>query len=103
MLHSAISWGTPYPMARDGHRWRQPMREIAAKYQHASISGAKARDERPEFNQMLKDAVRRPGNVHAIGSVGRLGRSVLVVSNAMGAMRGGQQMSIQALRIRPIS
>ena len=33
-------------------------REIAALYED-SISGAKGRDQRPEFNRMLEDAARR--------------------------------------------
>ena len=32
--------------------------EIVQAYEDAGISGAKGRDQRPAFNQMLKDAVR---------------------------------------------
>ena len=62
-----------------GHRgW-----EIVQTYEDAGISGAKGRDKRPAFDQMLKDAVRRQFDVCMCWSIDRLGRSVLHVANAM--------------------
>jgi len=62
-----------------GHRgW-----EIVHTYEDAGISGAKGRDQRPAFNQMLKDAVRRRFDVCMVWSIDRLGRSVLHVASAM--------------------
>ena len=62
-----------------GHRgW-----EIVQTYEDAGISGAKSRDKRPAFDQMLKDALRRRFDVLMVWSIDRLGRSVLHVSNAM--------------------
>lgn len=49
----------------------------------AGISGAKGRDQRPAFDAMLKDAVRRRFDILLIWSIDRLGRSVLHVANAL--------------------
>lgn len=62
-----------------GHRnW-----QIVQTYEDYGISGAKGRDKRPAFNQMLNDAVRRKFDVLMIWSIDRLGRSVLHVASAM--------------------
>ena len=57
--------------------------EIVQTYEDAGISGAKGRDKRPAFDQMLKDAVRGQFDVCMCWSIDRLGRSVLHVANAM--------------------
>src|SRR5665213_2765724 len=57
--------------------------EIVQTYEDFGISGAKGRDKRPAFDQMLKDAVRRKFDVMMCWSIDRLGRSVLHVANAM--------------------
>jgi DNA invertase Pin-like site-specific DNA recombinase len=57
--------------------------EIVQTYEDAGISGAKGRDKRPGFDQMLKDAVRRKFDICMVWSIDRLGRSVLHVANAM--------------------
>jgi len=57
--------------------------EIVETYEDIGISGAKGRDKRPAFDQMLKDAVRRKFDVTMCWSIDRLGRSVLHVANAM--------------------
>jgi DNA invertase Pin-like site-specific DNA recombinase len=57
--------------------------EVVQTYEDTGISGAKGRDKRPAFNQMLKDAVRRKFDVAMCWSIDRLGRSVLHVANAM--------------------
>jgi DNA invertase Pin-like site-specific DNA recombinase len=65
-----------------GHRaW-----EIVQTYEDAGISGAKGHDQRPAFNQLLKDAVRRRFEVLMVWSIDRLGRSVLHVATAMAEM-----------------
>ena len=60
--------------------------EIVQTYEDAGISGAKGRDQRPAFNQMLKDAVRGRFGVLMVWSIDRLGRSVLHVASAMAEM-----------------
>jgi len=50
--------------------------DIYRIYEDAGISGAKGRDKRPEFDQLLKDAVRREFDLIAVWSVDRLGRSM---------------------------
>jgi DNA invertase Pin-like site-specific DNA recombinase len=57
--------------------------EIVRVYEDIGISGAKGRDKRPAFGQMLKDAVRRKFDVTMCWSIDRLGRSVLHVANAL--------------------
>jgi DNA invertase Pin-like site-specific DNA recombinase len=56
---------------------------IAQTYEDQGISGAKGREQRPAFDQMLKDAVRRRFDVLMVWSIDRLGRSVLHVANAL--------------------
>ena len=50
--------------------------QIVAIYQDAGISGAKGRDKRPGYDELLKDATRRKFNLVAAWSVDRLGRSL---------------------------
>jgi DNA invertase Pin-like site-specific DNA recombinase len=50
--------------------------EIVEIYEDAGVSGAKGRDKRPEFDRLLKDAVRREFDVIMTWSVDRLGRSL---------------------------
>jgi DNA invertase Pin-like site-specific DNA recombinase len=59
---------------------------IVQAYEDQGISGAKGRDQRPAFDQMLKDAVRGRFGVLMVWSIDRLGRSVLHVANAMGEL-----------------
>ena len=56
---------------------------IVQTYEDQGISGAKGRDQRPAFDQMLKDAVRRRYDILMCWSIDRLGRSVLHVANAL--------------------
>ena len=56
---------------------------IVQTYEDQGISGAKGRDQRPAFDAMLKDAVRRRFDVLMVWSIDRLGRSVLHVANAL--------------------
>ena len=50
--------------------------KIAGVYEDDGISGAKGRDERPAYNQLLKDANRRKFDIVMAWSVDRLGRSL---------------------------
>lgn len=50
--------------------------EIVAVFTDAGISGAKGRDKRPGFDQLLRGAVRREFDMVAAWSVDRLGRSL---------------------------
>jgi DNA invertase Pin-like site-specific DNA recombinase len=56
---------------------------IVQVYQDQGISGAKGRDQRPAFDQMLKDAVRGRFDITMVWSIDRLGRSVLHVALAL--------------------
>jgi DNA invertase Pin-like site-specific DNA recombinase len=56
---------------------------IVQTYEDQGISGAKGRDQRPAFDAMLKDAVRRRYDILIVWSIDRLGRSVLHVANAL--------------------
>ena len=56
---------------------------IVQTYEDQGISGAKGRDQRPAFDTMLKEAVRRQFDVLMVWSIDRLGRSVLHVANAL--------------------
>jgi DNA invertase Pin-like site-specific DNA recombinase len=56
---------------------------IVQTYEDQGISGAKGRDQRPAFDEMLKDTVRRQFDVLMVWSIDRLGRSVLHVANAL--------------------
>jgi DNA invertase Pin-like site-specific DNA recombinase len=64
---------------------RRPLNRTTATqtYQDQGISGAKGRDQRPAFDQMLKGAVRRRFEILMVWSINRLGRSVLHVANAL--------------------
>jgi DNA invertase Pin-like site-specific DNA recombinase len=57
--------------------------EIVQTYEDQGISGAKGRDQRPAFDQMLKDAMRGRFSIMMVWSIDRLGRSVLHVANAL--------------------
>lgn len=70
---------------------RLALREVAARrgwnivqeYADEGISGAKGRDKRPGFDQMLKDARRRRFDVVACWAIDRLGRSTATVANTL--------------------
>src|SRR6476646_4319808 len=57
--------------------------QIIQTYEDQGISGAKGRDQRPAFDAMLKDAVRRRYDILMCWAIDRLGRSVLHVANAL--------------------
>ena len=49
---------------------------VVEVYEDQGISGAKGRDQRPQFDALLKAAVRREFNMLAVWSSDRLGRSL---------------------------
>src|SRR6266480_3352366 len=51
--------------------------EIVGVYRDQGISGAKGREQRPAFHQLLKDATARKFDIVAAWSMDRLGRSLL--------------------------
>ena len=56
---------------------------IVQTYEDHGISGVKGREQRPAFDAMLKDAVRRRYDILLVWSIDRLGRSVLHVANVL--------------------
>jgi DNA invertase Pin-like site-specific DNA recombinase len=50
--------------------------EVVGVYEDKGISGAKGRDKRPQFDALLKSAVRREFDMLAVWSSDRLGRSL---------------------------
>lgn len=55
---------------------RQRGWKIVATYEDNGVSGAKGRDKRPAFDQLLRDATRGQFDLVAAWSVDRLGRSL---------------------------
>lgn len=51
-------------------------REIDRVYKDHGVSGAKGRDQRPEFDRLLRDAAQRKFDMVLAWSVDRLGRSL---------------------------
>lgn len=62
--------------------------EVVAIYEDAGISGAKGRDQRPQLDKALKDAVRRRYDVLAAWAVDRLGRSLQDLVGTLQELRG---------------
>jgi DNA invertase Pin-like site-specific DNA recombinase len=62
-----------------GHRgWA-----VVATYDDQGLSGAGARERRPGFDRMLKDAGRRRFDILMVAAIDRLGRSTATVSTAL--------------------
>ena len=61
-----------------------------AVYADEGISGAKGREERPQLDLMLKDAVRRRFDVAMVWSVDRLGRSLPDLIGSMRELHGAK-------------
>jgi DNA invertase Pin-like site-specific DNA recombinase len=59
---------------------------IVQTYEDQGLSGAKGRDQRRAFDQMLKDAMRGRFSIMMVWSIDRLGRSVLHVANALAGL-----------------
>ena len=54
---------------------------VVAIYRDEGISGAKGRDQRPGFDQMLRGVARKEFDIIAAWSVDRLGRSLQEVAD----------------------
>jgi DNA invertase Pin-like site-specific DNA recombinase len=63
---------------------------IIEVYEDAGISGAKGRDQRPAFDRMLKDAIRRRFDVVMAWSIDRLGRSLQHLIACLGDLQGSK-------------
>jgi len=61
--------------------------EVVAVYEDKGISGAKGRDQRPQFDAMLKDAARRKFDLVAVWSTDRLARSLMDLIEALQTIR----------------
>ncbi len=62
--------------------------EVIELYRDTGVSGAKARDKRPAFDRLCRDAVAGKFDLIAAWSVDRLGRSVLHLAQFVEDMRG---------------
>src|SRR3954462_2483788 len=81
-VSTTAPWGGTPPLELEGWAGRAG-HEVVAVYADEGVSGAKGRDRRPEFDRMLKDAVRRKFDMLAAWSVDRLGRSLPDLVNAL--------------------
>src|SRR4051794_29199212 len=80
----AATGGRSGPQSGELEAWAgRAGHEVVAVYADEGVSGAKGRDRRPEFDRMLKDAVRRRFDLLAAWSVDRLGRSLPDLVNAL--------------------
>jgi DNA invertase Pin-like site-specific DNA recombinase len=73
---------------------------VAVTFQDPGISGAKGRDKRPEFDALLKGAVRREFDMIAVWSSDRLGRSLTHLIDVLETIKGtgvGLYIHTQAL------
>jgi hypothetical protein len=64
--------------------------QIVQTYEDQGISGAKGRDQRPAFDAMLKDAVRRRYDILLVWSIDRLGRQQFSMRLSRGRGDGGE-------------
>jgi len=62
--------------------------EIVAIYEDHGVSGSKGRDQRPEYDRLLKDATRRKFDVVMAWSVDRLGRSLTDLISFLDELHG---------------
>jgi len=63
---------------------------VSAVYSDEGVSGAKGRDQRPQLDAMLKDAVRRRFDVVMVWAVDRLGRSLPDLVGTMQELHGAK-------------
>ena len=61
---------------------------VVATYDDQGFSGAGAREKRPGFDRMLKDAGRRRFDILMVAAIDRLGRSTATVSTALADLSG---------------
>ena len=80
--------------------------EIVATYCDQGISGSKGRDERHQFDALIKDAHRRKFDLIAAWSIDRLGRSIqtlIAFMNEMNDLGVGLYFHQQALNTKTAS
>lgn len=83
-MKRAVIYGRVSTKNQDAQNQTRELRKVARRhgwkitheYVDHGISGAKGRDQRPEFNEMMKAAVRKEYDVMMAWSVDRLGRSL---------------------------
>jgi len=76
-LRVSTSEQTTDSQRRELKKWAKAAgHEVVAVFEDAGISGTNGRDQRPQFDLMLKAAVRREFDLLAAWSVDRLGRSL---------------------------
>jgi DNA invertase Pin-like site-specific DNA recombinase len=68
--------------AAERHGW-----QVAGEFIDHAVSGSKGRDQRPEFDRLLKGASRRDFDVVAAWSVDRLGRSLQHLVSFLGEIQ----------------
>jgi DNA invertase Pin-like site-specific DNA recombinase len=74
---------------RELRAWAQMAdHQVVQVYEDAGISGAKGRVKRPQFDAMLKDAIRREFDILAVWSVDRLGRSLQDLIGCLDELHG---------------
>jgi DNA invertase Pin-like site-specific DNA recombinase len=61
--------------------------DVVAVYEDKGISGARGRNQRPQLDRMLKDAVRGKFEILAAWAVDRLGRSLQDLVGTLGELR----------------
>jgi len=71
--------------AAERHGW-----QVVWVFEDAGISGAKGRDERPQFDAMLKAVTRKEFDMVMAWSVDRLGRSLQDLVSFLGELQGSR-------------
>jgi DNA invertase Pin-like site-specific DNA recombinase len=61
--------------------------QVVEEYHDAGISGSKGRDQRPDLDQMLKDAQRRKFDIVMAWSIDRIGRSLIDLLNTIETLK----------------
>src|SRR4051812_2885366 len=68
---------------------------VVATYDDQGFSGAGARERRPGFDRMLKDAGRRRFDILMVAAIDRLGRSTATVSTALADLTNAGNRDLQ--------
>jgi DNA invertase Pin-like site-specific DNA recombinase len=77
--------------------------EVVKVYRDHGVSGAKGRDERPQFDRLCRDATKREFDAIMAWSVDRLGRSLRIWCTARHPCRGdtGDALIIEVIQTNP--
>src|SRR4051812_38284925 len=68
---------------------------LVATYDDQGLSGSGAREKRPGFDRMLKDAGRRRFDILMVAAIDRLGRSTATVSTALADLTNAGNRDLQ--------